>query len=181
MTSKLLCAGCVVDQSNQPYSFWQGLNEDHQQQLLDFSQNDQEIVENTGDTTRFATPEKMNEWLSGPRIFYVLTPKEKPNEMSGLIWFSREELPIEVTDQATQKVLWTFAVRLYQRARGRHLSSPYMKKAFEQFWQHSPTEPVWLSTKATNTIAQKIYEKFGFSLLGEKDGRLFYILQPKSI
>ena len=151
----------------------------HQQQLFDFSQSDQEIIANTGDATRFATTEKMKNWLSGPRIFYVLTPQQKPNEMSGFIWFSSEPLPIKTAEEQAKNSHWTFAVRLYQKARGRHLSFPYMKKAFEHFWQKQPSEPVWLSTRATNTIAQKIYTKFGFTLLGQKDDRLYYVIRPE--
>lgn len=177
MTS-LLCDGCVFDQTGQPYSLWEGLNKSHRQQLLDFSQSDREIVANTGDATRFGTVAKMNKWLAGSRIFYLLTPKENANEMSGLIWFSLEPLSIKTTNSQANKAQWTFAVRLYKSARGRHLSKPYMKKSFKHFWQKHASEPVWLSTKSTNFVAQKIYTNFGFKLIGEKNGRLFYIIYP---
>lgn len=173
--SLLICDGCLTDQTGNQYSLWHGLNQSHEKALLDFSKNDPLIGENTGDTTRFATPAKLHEWLSGERIMCVLTPQAKPDEMVGLIWFSREPWPLAVGDQATKHSLWTFAIRLYGAARGQRLSSPFMQKAFAYFQQKHPDEVVWLSTKSTNQISQKIYTRFGFTKVAEQDERSFYV------
>jgi hypothetical protein len=176
----LLCEGCVTNQVDQSFSLWQGLSQIHQQQLLNFSQTDPLITQNTGDQLRFASALKLNEWLNGQRIIYALTPQNDPNELSGLIWFSQEDLPVEIDNPAAKDAHWTFAIRLYERARGNRLSIPFMTKTFSDFWQKNPNEIVWLSTNASNQISQKIYTQFGFQQLSTKGDKLFYVIKPRA-
>lgn len=175
----LLCDDCVVDQAGQLFSLWQGLSKIHQQQLLDFSKNDPLITENTSDSTRFASVEKLQHWLSGQRLVSALSPKEKPNELSGLVWFSHEPLPLKIDDQQAKNAQWTFGIRLYTGARGKHLSLPFMAKTFEYFWQEHPHQSVWLSTRKTNAISQKIYTRFGFVPIVQRHGKIFYIMYAR--
>ena len=183
---RLLCDGCVTNQADESFSLWQSLNEQHQQAIIDAANHDQLIIDNTSDATRFASPEKFAEWLTTKPISYALTPKDSPNVLSGLIWFVKLALPDEVTDEMTQQTAgktklntdWTFAIRLYEHARGQRLSYPFMTKVFEYFWRDHPHQAVWLSTAADNAVAKKIYSKFGFTLIATSNNRAYYLIEP---
>lgn len=177
-TPQLLCADCITNDAGEQFSLWLGLNNHHQQAVIEATKHDQMIINNTGDAERFSSLEKLTDWLSGNRLFYILTPKEKPNELAGLIWFSAEDLREELANQLEAKTDWTFAIRLYEQARGQHLSTPFMQQAFKYFWQDHPEQPVWLSTQADNELAKKIYQKYGFKLIGELANRAYYLLNP---
>ncbi|OGJ37188.1 MAG: hypothetical protein A2383_03155 [Candidatus Pacebacteria bacterium RIFOXYB1_FULL_39_46] len=178
----LICAGCITDQIGNQFSLWQGLREIHQQQIMTAVKNDPLLAKFTSDPQRFSTLQKLKTWLAGPRIIYILTPKEKPNELSGLVWFSHELLSVEnlITDSLLliEPSHWTLGIRLYQNARGKRLSLPLLKKTFAHFWQTNSKENVWLSTASGNSVAQKIYQQFGFEFLGKKENRFFYLKKP---
>ena len=121
---------------------------------------------------------KFNQWLTTNPIPYTLTPKDSPNVLSGFIWFVQMDLPEEIASQTDQQTNWTFAVRLYENARGKRLSYPFMDQAFKEFWQENPDEIIWLSTGKDNAIAKKIYEKFGFQKIADTEDRSYYLLSP---
>jgi hypothetical protein len=174
----LLGDGCVTNQTGNQFSLWRGFNEHHQQAIVDSANHDQLIIENTGDAKRFNTAENFQKWLKTEPIIYVLTPKDKPNELSGLIWFVKLDLPEKVAKKLDQPADWTFAIRLYQQARGQRLSVPFMKEVLQRFWQQQPNRAVWLSTQAGNVIAQKIYGQAGWYFLGDHQQRAYYFIKP---
>lgn len=175
----LVCADCIKNQTDQPFSLWLGLSQKHQQQLLAFTKNDQLITKNTSDDERFASTEKLINWLNGNRLVYALTPQENPTTLAGIFWFSREDLPISTRDQTAKASHWTMGIRIYHDFRGQRLSVPFLTAAFRYFWQNNPTASVWLSTHRTNYIGQKIYEQFGARQIAAKRDKLFYIIEPK--
>lgn len=173
--SSMWCEGCVKDQADTPYTLWRTLTDEHQAQLLSFAHTDPLIVENTSDPERFASAEKLQHWLAGDRLIFALTPQENPSELAGLFWFSHEPFPLETADETAQNSTWTMAIRLYETARGKRLSLPFMQTAFEYFWREHPGENVWLSTNQGNEVSQKIYTQFGFEKVAHQDGKVFYV------
>ncbi|MFH2118273.1 MAG: GNAT family N-acetyltransferase [Candidatus Paceibacterota bacterium] len=184
--SSLICDSCVIDRAGNQFSLWQGLNESHQQQVVAAAKNDPLVIKFTSDPQRFASLAKLKTWLAGERIVCALTPKLSPNKLVGLAWFFHESLSIDDLSRPSplssnlpiKPSHWTFGIRLYGDARGKRLSLPLMRKAFAHFWQKHPQESVWLSTAADNLVAHKVYERFGFEFLGEKDNRFFYLKNP---
>jgi hypothetical protein len=166
--------GSLSDSSGRQYTLLTTLGETHRQQLLDFSRIDPLILRNTSDTERFASAEKLTAWLAGERLLLVLCPADQPDVLAGLIWFSREMYPLSLEEKA-QMPQWTFAIRLYESARGKRLSLPFMAAAFAAFEQEHPHQSVWLSTRKDNAVSQKIYTQFGFRKQAQQDGRVFYV------
>lgn len=170
----------LSDSDSKQYVLAQGLGDAHQRQLLDFSQNDLLIVQNTSDPERFASGKKLAAWLAGDRLVFALTPADQPEVLAGLFWFSHEAFPLEAVDQEAnhnaQNAHWTMGIRLYETARGKRLSLPFMKTAFEHFWRQHPSESVWLSTREDNAASQKIYTQFGFQPVARQAGKVFYLL-----
>jgi hypothetical protein len=113
---------------------------------------------------RFADEHAAHEWYMGNEItVYTLG---EPSGLAGVIWFSRNLRPELGSD-------YTFAVRMYEQARGKRLSAAFVGMTqydFETTTQYKGG--VWLVTDATNTIARHLYERSGYVTVGEKDGRV---------
>lgn len=182
MVLTLLNDGGITNQENKQFSLWQGLGKIHQQAIIEATNNDPLIQTQTNDQKRFKSLEQFDQWLEQrTRRFYLLTPQNEPDQTAGFAWFSQEKLPVEATQAWANDSQWTFGIRLYQAARGQRLSIPFMTAVFQDFWQNQPHEPVWLSPKKSNEVAQKIYTQFGFEFVGEKDDKLFYAIQPNKV
>lgn len=73
----------------------------------------------------------------------------------------------------------TFAIRLYENARGKGLSKNFIKKAWEKYSQtqeylENPAKGIWLETNIYNFSAINSYKKIGFRLVSKpkKDGKV---------
>lgn len=188
---RIALPGYIVGRTPVQYRLFLGLDDAHIDFLVHTAHFDPLIISQTHDQKRFSSRETVEEWLTKERIIYSLSPAHtpeiqpiKPNNLAGIAWFSQKKTP-ETPFQ------WTFAVRLYESARGNGLSFPFMKRCFEEFWKLHPGEGVWLVTNSSNLLAQKLYEKFGFHRQEalpdqnstvdpnfENKNRIFYVIRP---
>jgi ribosomal protein S18 acetylase RimI-like enzyme len=148
----------------------EGLTENQIAALIHFSNTDLLILDQTSDLERFGDRNSFNEWLSKGRTIYTLL--DDSDELLGIIWFGPKSLPenknyLENLDKS--KFNMTFAIRLYEKARGRHLSRPFTNIALKKFRKKVNFDNLWLETKEDNLAASSAYEKMGWRRVSEPD------------
>jgi GNAT superfamily N-acetyltransferase len=113
---------------------------------------------------RFSDINAAQEWYKrNKKVVYALGECAVP---AGVIWFSKNPRPEMGAD-------FTFAIRMYEQARGQGLSSGFMAAAhrdFETTKQYKGN--IWLATEATNLAARHLYEKSGYVTVAEEYGRV---------
>ncbi len=122
-------------------------------ELIGYTKNDSHIQKHTHDQKRFVSQKSFEEWREKKRDIFVLTDSSK--ELLGLIWFSKKRMPDNISSGDFDT---TFAIRIYQKARGQRLSYFFMQHAFEKMG----ITRAWLSVRKINHVAIKLYTKFGF-------------------
>ena len=138
------------------FIFKSGLTDSQIAQLINYSATDPQIFQYTSDKTRFATRTDFDSWLDRRQpAIYTLSNKE--GDLCGLIWFEK--------DDSLPGFEYTFAIRLYEKARGQGLSFDFMKQAFDDL----KPQNVWLKCSADNLPAAATYKKFGFKQITDPD------------
>lgn len=130
-----------------------GITDKQIEQLIHLTKTDEHIHAHTHDRKRFASIEAFKDWRKKKRDIFVLT--DPTNELLGLIWFSKKTIPDHISADDFET---TFAIRIYQKVRGKKLSYFFMKHSFEKMG----VSKAWLSVKKTNQVAINLYTKFGF-------------------
>ncbi|MEK7113155.1 MAG: GNAT family N-acetyltransferase [Patescibacteria group bacterium] len=161
-----------------------GLTKKQTSQLVFYSRTDKEIKHNTSDFYRFSDIKKVESWLALRRVVYTLT--DKPGNLLGIIWFGLKKIPLPSKtkiDASKHKV--TFAIRLYDRARGKRLAGKFMKQCFSDYiesrqYQKMEKPKFWLEVSFDNTPAIKLYRRFGFRKVTKpnKNGKIIMVLNP---
>lgn len=161
-----------------------GLTEKQIEQLLHFSLNDSSVSEQTSDPIRFKDKDAYEKWLKKGRTVHTLTNAQE--DLLGIIWYGQEDFPneadfIEEFDPNEYGV--TFAIRIYEKARGKKLSQHFMRASLESFVNsddHKKIERqgIWLETSITNNAAVTSYTKFGYKQVSKPNhhGRILMIL-----
>lgn len=154
----------------------EGISKKQISDLISYSNKDTLIQYTTSDNTRFKDRIAFNRWLEKGRDVYVMSDKKE--KLFGIIWFGKKPIPKDANfTKVFNKDLYsvTFAIRIYENARGKGLSIPFMKAAFRK---HNNPKYVWLKTDEKNQIAIRVYEKFGFEKVSTADenGRIIMIL-----
>lgn len=128
-------------------------------QLIKYSNFDELIIKTTSDRKRFSDQASVDKWLKKKRVIYTLNDVE--NKLMGIIWFGKE-----VNPSKDKKYNITFAIRLYEFARGKGYAKKFMTEAITKFKLTSEyknrTGGFWLITNSDNLPAIKAYEHFGF-------------------
>lgn len=166
------------------FFFKKGITDSQIDQLIQYAQTDEGVKNFTSDPKRFANKESFNAWKKPDAQFYTLVDED--NTLMGIIWFEGMELPefklpknIEVSAIDPNDYDTTFAIRLYGRARGQGLSTPFTQKALDDFKLNFPEADIWLATSADNLPAISSYKKSGFIELGmRKDGQKLLMILP---
>jgi len=113
---------------------------------------------------RFSDEAAAQEWYErNEKVVYSLGGRAA---LAGVIWFSKNPRPEIGAD-------FTFAIRMYEQARGRGLATDFMTAAhydFETAKQYKGN--IWLATDTTNLAALRLYEKNGYVTVDEEDGRV---------
>lgn len=154
-----------------PFLISEGLLETQVEQLILHTNTDPEIKQYTDDSNRFSTLENFQSWLCKRRKIFTLTDED--GLLHGIIWFGKKPVSPDYTN--------TFAIRIYQSARGTRVAYFFMERVFEKFI-NSPDydgKGFWLEVKHSNNKAVRLYEKFGFIRLRDSGEKRFYILDPK--
>lgn len=144
-----------------------GISNRQIQQLINFTNTDDDIKKFTSDQKRFSSLEAFEEWRKKGRSIYILTnPTE---DLLGIFWLGEKDLPEAdyFDDFEKEKFGITFGIRIYGEARGKGLSVGFMEKGINQFRQSriyeiASKKGIWLETKMDNLAAIKLYLKFGF-------------------
>jgi ribosomal protein S18 acetylase RimI-like enzyme len=130
-----------------------GLSEKNIDQLIAFTNSDNDVQKNTSDLKRFANRELWKKWKEKGRKIYAMV--DENDDLMGITWFGPE------SDG------FTFAIRIYGNARGKGLSENFLRKTMEDFMKepeyiNAQNKSWWLETSKDNLPAIKIYEKLGF-------------------
>lgn len=171
----------ISGKSSQKYILSLGITDDQLQKVVNYGQNDPLIIAQTSDQKRFSSLTRAYEWIEKEeKIFFTLSPENDSEQLSGIVWFAKSPLPTPYNTVTNSAESWTFGIRLYESSRGNKLSFPFMKETFKKFWELHPKQSVWLSTRKTNFIAQKIYKKFGFTKLGTIPEKVVYLIEDRT-
>lgn len=133
-------------------------------QLVDASQ-EPEIRQFTPSDAdeRFATVDTANEWYDAKRpSVYALA---RAAQLAGLIWFSHRPRPDLAAD-------YTFAIRMYDIARGKGLAEPFIQAAEADFRSITQPKAIWLETDMDNSRARNLYHKLGYKVIKACSARI---------
>jgi len=134
------------------------MTESQIEELIHHSINDQEVVKNTSDSTRFKNREAFDTWLISEPSLYILT--DTTNTLLGIAWVQK------MSNQLIQPEFdTTAAIRLYGEARGKGLSSWFFDEALKRYGHSN----YWLRTSSNNVSAIKTYERLGFRVASPPD------------
>lgn len=155
------------------------------EQIIRHANEDIDVINNTHDGIRFSTVEAFRKWQQGKEL-YGMTGES--NKLLGFIWFEKMKLPDNETFSAPVNPTdygITFAIRLYDKARGQGLTRKFMDAAFsdllrQPFYMNEEHKGIWLSTSHDNVPATKGYQHFGFKQISEpnKMGKIFMLYNP---
>ncbi len=135
-------------------------------QLIEYTNEDNEVKKYTHDLERFENKDSYSLWAKTEKALYTLV--DKKGNLFGLIWFRPKKVP------HLKNYPFTFAIRIYGRARGKGLAKKFMEAAFDDFmeskiYKRFKNKGVWLETSADNIPAYKLYGHFGFKQITKPD------------
>jgi RimJ/RimL family protein N-acetyltransferase len=151
----------------QPFKIVQSLTDTHINQLVRYSREDQDVLQFTRDAKRFEDSESTKTFIERAHVWALIDN----DQLCGIIWFDSKPIPeINYTKHFDKESYdTTFAIRLYGNAKGKALSFPFMEEVFTLFYQEHGQKGLWLQTRAENTRAIHLYQKFGFRQISEPD------------
>lgn len=112
---------------------------------------------------RFKDMAAANQWYQEKRP--VLYSLQKDGQLAGVTWFTPYDRPDLGCD-------YTFAIRMYPAARGRHLAKPFAEMAEADFRSKHQPSGIWLETDTDNVAAQRLYESLGYQHVSTTGGRM---------
>lgn len=174
-------------ESTEILSVTQGLTESQIKQLIGYSNDDEVVGAYSSDPRRFKDREAFDKWLSKGRSIYALNDKD--GSLLGIVWFGKAAFPdnklrkeFENIDKDYYSI--TFALRMYEGARGKGLAKKLTASAFTAYlrsddYKQAGGQGIWLETSQENTAAVKTYETL-FTQVSDPDehGRIVMILDP---
>jgi ribosomal protein S18 acetylase RimI-like enzyme len=112
---------------------------------------------------RFATILSAHEWYDAKQpTVYALA---RSAQLAGVLWFSHRPRPDLEADH-------TFAVRMYDSARGKGLAEPFIQAAESDFRLLSQPQAIWLETDMDNSRARNLYHKLGYKVVKACSARI---------
>ncbi len=153
------------------------LTEKHIEQLVAFSTDTEDVgvQNNTSDKKRFKDREAVNKWIEKGRSVVVLTDDE--GDLLGISWLGAEDINLDNREllpsfdpAEAARYGVTFAIRTYEKARGKGLSRKLAQQAERQFETTAEYQKLvkegkqfpWLEVSADNIPAVKSYSKNGY-------------------
>jgi len=141
------------------FTMFRGWSDNVASQLVERSQESDMLEHVPRDhAERFVSRDRANEWYSeDERVVYAL---------AGIAWFTRRPLVEHGAD-------YTFAIRMYEKARGKGLAGAFMMAAHLDLQSHARYEgATWLETDEGNIHARRLYERYGYNEVSRADDRI---------
>lgn len=142
-----------------------GISSKHITILIEFSLNDPQVLKFTSDNKRYSSLKNFQK-NKHKRYYYSLIGEN--NDLAGLIWFTKKSIPIGKYNHKFeyQKYGLTFALRIYDKYRGKGLSYPFLKSAYFKYkktniYKTNKNNKLWIRVNKNNVPALKTYYKFG--------------------
>ncbi len=139
-----------------------------------------------GKTIRFEDVTAVEKWQSKQRLSLPLVKQigDSGLQLAGFGWMGPGVPGADEPQIDGAKT--TFAVRLYELARGQGMATPYTRAIIEAHDQQYGSDGVWLEAWGDNVRAVSSYKKVGFSevvrVMGERHGeqveRVYMTYQP---
>lgn len=139
--------------NNKLFTLYRGWDQTLAHDLVRVSREEIIMKSTPGDISRrFRDVPTANRWQKeGQRSIYSLYGKS----LAGIIWYDirpRRDIDAE----------YTFAIRMYEEARGKKLAHAFMKAAHQDFTELNGDRTVWLDVAHDNPAARHLYDKFGY-------------------
>jgi hypothetical protein len=173
----------------------EGLEEEHIDQLIMYSNTDPKVMANTSDPRRFKDRAAFDKWLKKDgvvkRFPYSLVDDE--GKLVGIVWFGEGDFPLrqdelkpDYVNLETEYYGITFALRTYPGARGRHLAKEFMSKALSAYLKSEAYKKasdkgkggIWLETSVGNEGAVATYKSYEQVSDPDEKGRIVMVLDP---
>ncbi len=138
--------------------------QEQQQQIIELTKRDSQVCKLTDDPDRFADQETLTQWLaSRDRSTYAVLDLE--NQVVGSVWVTLKQCE---NSAIPEEFGCTFAIRLYEKARGAGLAVPVLHIVITHFingqmYKESQHPGFWLRIKMGNEPAYRTYSRFGFT------------------
>lgn len=146
------------------YAVWRGWSDDLAEQLVEASKEAQIMRYTPNDAAeRFPSPQAAHEWYERKQpVIYALN---RAAELAGVIWYSHRPRPELAADH-------TFAIRMYDIARGKGLATPFMTVTEADFRAVAHPAAIWLETDMDNSAARNLYRKIGYTVVAASSARI---------
>lgn len=177
--------GTILSHTLGPLRINSGLTNHQIQQLIQYSNTDQAIKKYSSDQDRFKNRAAYNHWFAQGKSIYSM--QNEQNKLLGLVWFGSSSLP-RIKLKATYSHLptghyqLTFALRVYDQARGRGLAKKLTAMSLtiylnSEIYRQMEPNGIWLETFKHNLAAVKTYSPFFKQIsLPDKEGKIVMIL-----
>jgi ribosomal protein S18 acetylase RimI-like enzyme len=170
-----------------------GITPNQVNQLIEYSNNDEAVIKNTTDSERFQNFESFTNWHQNNVTIYTL--QDSLENLLGIIWLQSKPLPKtnlkpEFQNLDTNYYNHTFAIRLYNQARGKKLAKNLILTCIKDYiqtptYKNSKKKGIWLQTSADNQPAINAYKSI-FTQVSQtpehnnSDKKIVMILDPKN-
>lgn len=146
------------------YAIERGWSDDLAERLVEASKEAQIMRYTPNDAAeRFPSPQAAHEWYEQKQpVIYALN---RAAALAGVIWYSHRPRPELAADH-------TFAIRMYDTARGKGLTVPFMSATEADFRAVAHPTAIWLETDMDNSPARNLYRKIGYKVVAATPARI---------
>lgn len=152
------------------FQVYRGWSDELAGELVELSRQPHILEDTPGDADRrFRDQTAAKLWHDqGRRSVYTL----RGDSAAGLIWY-------DVRPRVDVEADYTFAVRMYEEARGKKLAHGFMMAAHVDFAERKGNPSVWLDVAKGNPAARHLYDKFGYQPTHDEDDRTVMVYRPE--
>lgn len=165
----------------------EGLTNDQIDQLIHYATTDKVVGAYSSDPRRFKDREAYDNWLRKRHSIYSMVDNE--GKLLGIVWFGKSSFPdiklkSEFANLNTKSYGITFALRIYDEARGNNIAKKLTAATFTVYlasedYHSAGGNGIWLETSEENVAAVKTYNTL-FTQVSDPDekGKIVMVLDP---